>query len=151
MERTAPVRVFRGSTTQQVCGDSGRPAAPEGWYWEPADYEGDTLWSPPYRTQFLAWHEAQYTMSSGQNAADIVAQGEVLGEPCTLLLTARALIGLFEAPEALDLAQWEAYWQGLCQWVAAETGAPLAGLLQAWHPEKVEPQLYYRLPVPEEN
>ncbi len=44
---TIRVRVFQGKDTKQETHD-GRPASPERWYWEPADYEGDALWTSAF-------------------------------------------------------------------------------------------------------
>jgi transcriptional regulator with XRE-family HTH domain len=49
-----PFRVFQGMQTRQVDGVSGKPAADLLWYWEPRDYEGDTLWSAGYPTRDAA-------------------------------------------------------------------------------------------------
>ena len=43
-------RIFKGSETKQVDGTTRKPANPKAWYFEPVDYEGDTLWSRPERT-----------------------------------------------------------------------------------------------------
>lgn len=45
------VRVFKGSDTGQ-CTYEGEEAKQDGWYWEPADYEGDGgLWSDAFATR----------------------------------------------------------------------------------------------------
>ena len=46
-----PYRFFQGASTRQVDGHTGRPADPQAWYYEPADYEGDVLYSAPYATR----------------------------------------------------------------------------------------------------
>ncbi len=43
-------RVFQGDDTKQICGVTGASAAPDQFYFEPADYEGDTLWSVNFDT-----------------------------------------------------------------------------------------------------
>jgi hypothetical protein len=58
METIKNVRLFRGDETKQV--DSSGPvpskADPEKWYYEPADYEGDVLWSKGYGSRAEAYH-----------------------------------------------------------------------------------------------
>jgi hypothetical protein len=51
------VRIFRGDETKQICSDGTR-ADPELWYYEPADYEGDVLWSKGYGSRAEAYHAA---------------------------------------------------------------------------------------------
>lgn len=46
-------RVFQGKETLQRAWDN-RKASPELWYWEPADYDGDVLWSEGYATKIEA-------------------------------------------------------------------------------------------------
>jgi len=55
--RASKVRVFRGDETRQVTHD-GRPAHPTSWYWEPADYVGDVLWSVAHLDRRDAVREA---------------------------------------------------------------------------------------------
>jgi hypothetical protein len=44
-------RIFTGDETNQVeCHPFPKPANPTSWYFEPLDYEGDTLWSQPFTT-----------------------------------------------------------------------------------------------------
>ena len=57
---TTKTRFFRGSDTDQVCGITGEKAEPESWYYEPADYEGDVLWSFPYPSEAAARFAAEY-------------------------------------------------------------------------------------------
>lgn len=49
MDRT--YRIFRGGETKQIDGVTSRKANPEAWYYEPADYEGDVLWSRAFATE----------------------------------------------------------------------------------------------------
>ena len=44
-------RIFQGHTTRQINGHTTRAAEPQGWYYEPADYEGDVLYSEPFRSR----------------------------------------------------------------------------------------------------
>jgi len=44
------VRFFRGASTRQVDGHTGKPALKTKWYYEPEDYEGDVLFSSPFDT-----------------------------------------------------------------------------------------------------
>lgn len=44
------IRVFSGADTNQVDAVTGQRANPELWYWEPADYDGDVLWSDGRRS-----------------------------------------------------------------------------------------------------
>ncbi|TAK10609.1 MAG: hypothetical protein EPO32_14865 [Anaerolineae bacterium] len=55
MDQIDNVRLFRGDETKQLQYD-GRPADPELWYFEPADYDGDVLWSKGYRCRADAYH-----------------------------------------------------------------------------------------------
>jgi hypothetical protein len=54
------VRIFRGDATRQLdaSGPVGRPADPEKYYYEPADYDGDTLWGRGYYSYAEAYHAA---------------------------------------------------------------------------------------------
>lgn len=52
------LRIFRGDETLQVQADDGIPAIPTLWYWEPADYDGDVLWSDGYETEAEAQRAA---------------------------------------------------------------------------------------------
>ncbi|MEO7035598.1 MAG: hypothetical protein ABI548_16860 [Polyangiaceae bacterium] len=54
MSVEAKVRIFRGDSTKQLRHD-GTPADPELWYYEPADYEGDVLWSRGYGSRAEAY------------------------------------------------------------------------------------------------
>jgi hypothetical protein len=60
MKTIKGIRFFRGDETRQV--DSSGPiptkADPEKWYYEPADYEGDVLWSQGYGCYADAYHAA---------------------------------------------------------------------------------------------
>jgi hypothetical protein len=51
------IRFFRGADTQQVDGVTLVEAEPDLWYYEPADYDGDVLWSQGY-CDLLAAREA---------------------------------------------------------------------------------------------
>lgn len=51
------VRIFRGDETRQLDA-SGHPADPEKYYYEPADYDGDALWSIGYGCYGDAYHAA---------------------------------------------------------------------------------------------
>ena len=51
-------RVFQGHTTTQTAAQF-TPAAPQGWYWQPADYTGQVLWSAAYATPHAAHKAAQ--------------------------------------------------------------------------------------------
>ena len=51
-------RVFRGKNTQQIDGHTSKPARGSAWYFEPLDYEGDTLWSSPFLTETQAGQAA---------------------------------------------------------------------------------------------
>jgi hypothetical protein len=42
------IRFFLGADTQQVDGVTLAAAEPDQWYYEPADYDGDVLWSQGY-------------------------------------------------------------------------------------------------------
>ncbi len=57
IETIGKVRLFRGDATQQLAHD-GAKADPELWYYEPADYEGDTLWSKGHGSRAEAYHAA---------------------------------------------------------------------------------------------
>ena len=48
---TTFARVFQGRETRQVEGVSGKSPEPLKWFYEPADYEGDTLYSKAFDTQ----------------------------------------------------------------------------------------------------
>lgn len=50
----AEYRVFQGHTTRQIDGHTARAAQPQGWYYEPTDYEGDVLYSVAYATRQAA-------------------------------------------------------------------------------------------------
>ena len=63
--RSLTMRIFQGTDTRQIDGHTGRPAVPEAWYWEPDDYEGDTLWSEPYPTREAAEAAAQQDAEEG--------------------------------------------------------------------------------------
>lgn len=52
------VRIFRGDETKQINGTDGSKADPEKWYYEPADYDGDVLWSQGYGSRAEAYHAA---------------------------------------------------------------------------------------------
>ena len=67
-------QIFQGKETTQVAGHLARPAQPEAWYYEPADYAGDLLWSLPYRIRDEAEHAAQ------EEATDAAAHEEKAGE-----------------------------------------------------------------------
>lgn len=56
---------FQGATTKQVDGHTGAKAQPDAWYYEPADYDGDTLWSKPYATRSDAEEAARADLESG--------------------------------------------------------------------------------------
>lgn len=56
-------RLFQGRDTRQIDGVSGHPAQTDAWYWEPADYEGDTLWSEAFATREEAAQAAQAGMA----------------------------------------------------------------------------------------
>ena len=45
-----PYRVFQGHETKQIDGHTGAPAQDGAWHFEPADYDGDVLWSAPCAT-----------------------------------------------------------------------------------------------------
>ena len=47
----AEYRVFQGKETKQIDEQTTRPAEAESWYYEPSDYKGDVLYSPPFATQ----------------------------------------------------------------------------------------------------
>lgn len=64
--RRKPSRLFQGKDTRQIDGHTTQPAEPDGWYYEPSDYEGDTLWSPPYPTR---------------EAAEAAAEAQIEDEP----------------------------------------------------------------------
>lgn len=55
--------IFQGTETRQIDGHTMRPAAAEAWYWEPGDYEGDTLWSEAFATREEADEAAQDGMA----------------------------------------------------------------------------------------
>lgn len=57
IETIGNVRLFRGDATEQLQHD-GSKADPECWYYEPADYEGDVLWSKSYGSRAEAYHAA---------------------------------------------------------------------------------------------
>lgn len=46
---TTTARIFTSDDTSQL-DDACEPAQPGAYYFEPDDYEGDVLWSAPYRT-----------------------------------------------------------------------------------------------------
>jgi hypothetical protein len=48
------MRIFQGTDTRQLDGHTRRPAEAEAWYYEPDDYAGDVLWSPPYPSRAAA-------------------------------------------------------------------------------------------------
>ena len=50
----ADYRVFQGKTTKQRDSHTRTAAAPEGWYYEPVDYQGDVLYSEAYTTEEAA-------------------------------------------------------------------------------------------------
>lgn len=54
MDESGPYRYFQGKETRQIDPILGQKAKPNAWYYEPKDYEGDTLWSQPYRTRHAA-------------------------------------------------------------------------------------------------
>lgn len=56
-------RLFQGKDTRQIDGHTTRPAEAEAWYWEPSDYEGDTLWSEAFATRDAADAAAQAGMT----------------------------------------------------------------------------------------
>jgi hypothetical protein len=47
----ADYRVFQGKTTQQRDRHTHTAADPEGWYYEPVDHQGATLYSEAYATE----------------------------------------------------------------------------------------------------
>ena len=47
-------RLFQGWETRQIDGHTGKPAMPTAWYFEPADYEGDVLYSADYADRAAA-------------------------------------------------------------------------------------------------
>ena len=51
--------IFQGKETAQLDGHTGNPASENAWYWEPADYEGDVLYSHRYRDEKDAIEGAQ--------------------------------------------------------------------------------------------
>jgi len=55
------VRVFRGDSTRQL-DYQGQKADPEKWYYEPASYDGDMLWSVGFGSQAEAYHAAEYSV-----------------------------------------------------------------------------------------
>lgn len=55
----ADYRIFPGINTSQIDGHTGRPADPNGWYYEPTDYKGDVLYSESYSTAKAARIAAQ--------------------------------------------------------------------------------------------
>ncbi len=57
-------RIFPGHVTRQVTID-GRPALTDRWYWEPASYEGDVLWSIGYATRDEAEAAAREYVDAG--------------------------------------------------------------------------------------
>lgn len=54
---TGDVRLFLGSESRQLDA-SGHRAAPEQWYWEPIDYDGDVLWSDGFGSRSDAYQSA---------------------------------------------------------------------------------------------
>lgn len=52
-EEPEGIRVFQGSATKQI-DTNGAHANQALWYWEPADYDGDLLWSDGYPTREAA-------------------------------------------------------------------------------------------------
>ena len=66
-------RVFQGSETKQIRGDSAKKPAPTLWYYEPGDYEGDVLWSEAFPTREVAEAAAR------QSDADAIAAMDVAG------------------------------------------------------------------------
>ena len=56
---TPTFRIFQGHETNQICGITGAAAMPNEWYWEPADYDGDTLWSVNFDTKEEALRAAE--------------------------------------------------------------------------------------------
>ena len=56
-------RTFQGHETRQVGIDGA--AYDDAWYWEPAEYEGDTLWSNRYETEEDAKVEAELAYDNG--------------------------------------------------------------------------------------
>jgi len=54
-------RVFQGQATPQVDAHTRKPAQPQAWYAEPADYEGAVLYSDPFvsREEAEAWARTQ--------------------------------------------------------------------------------------------
>lgn len=57
----SPWRFYCGAETRQGDAITGKPVAPDAWFCEPKDYEGDTVYSPPFPTRAAAeaWADAQ--------------------------------------------------------------------------------------------
>ena len=51
-------RVFQGKDTRQV-EPNGKKPRPREWFYEPVDYEGDTLWSYGYSSKEEAMKAAE--------------------------------------------------------------------------------------------
>lgn len=62
----AEYRVFQGKTTRQIDGHTTHEAEPEGWYYEPSDYEGDVLYSEPYATEEEARTAAEMDLGEAE-------------------------------------------------------------------------------------
>lgn len=54
-------RIFKGSETGQVDGVTGRPAKSNLYYFEPANYDGDVLWSNGFKSP----QQAREVLDSG--------------------------------------------------------------------------------------
>lgn len=69
-EQIDNVRIFRGDDTGQV-DLLGNRADPKKWYYEPADYEGDVLWSAGYYSRANAYHAAGLSPEYSFHAAGL--------------------------------------------------------------------------------
>lgn len=62
----ADYRIFQGHETRQIDGHTLEAAIDDDWYWEPADYEGDVLFSGCYADA----DEAALGAEDGHDAGD---------------------------------------------------------------------------------
>ena len=54
MEKHLNYRIFQGRETKQIEAPGGYPVIPDAWYYEPEDYEGDSVWSEPHVSRIMA-------------------------------------------------------------------------------------------------
>ena len=63
--RHSTYRILQGKETQQITGHTREPATATAWYWEPADDEGDVLYSNAYTEAEEAARAAEDAYDAG--------------------------------------------------------------------------------------